>query len=149
VLSGGVPLGLLGMRLSGVVQYASGTPYNVTTGADDNLDGITSDRPTGLSRNSGEETPADAVTSLRDAEQLAPAAIPAEPVLFQVDLRVAWPFAFEGARSTSEFYLQVFNLLNRFNAGAIEGRATSATFGEPTAYAGPPRTIEVGVRLGF
>ena len=44
---------------------------------------------------------------------------------------------------------EVFNLLDRYNAGPIEGRITSSSFGRPVGYIGPPRTIELGLRFGF
>jgi hypothetical protein len=66
-----------------------------------------------------------------------------------MDLRVWKPFAFHDQRGKGDVFLQVFNLFDRFNPGPIEGRATSAAFGEPTGQVGPPRTVEVGFRLGF
>lgn len=149
VLSGGLPLGFAGLRLSGMVQFASGAPFNVTTGTDDNLDGITSDRPAGVGRNTGERTSLAAINDVRIAAGLVPVTSLKEPTLAQIDLRVAKTFASSESRSTCDFYLQVFNLMNRFNGGPVEGRVTSASFGEPVGYAAPPRTIEVGVRLDF
>jgi hypothetical protein len=43
----------------------------------------------------------------------------------------------------------VFNLLNRENYGLIEGRVTSRNFGQPITLAGPPRTIEIGLKFGY
>jgi hypothetical protein len=65
----------------------------------------------------------------------------------QVDLRVARPYAARKFRG--ELFVQVFNLFNRTNYGLIEGRVVSKSFGEPLSLAGPPRTFEVGVRVGF
>ena len=39
-----------------LVSLASGAVFNVTTGVDDNMDGILTDRPEGVGRNSGEST---------------------------------------------------------------------------------------------
>jgi hypothetical protein len=41
------------MRLATVLTMASGAPYDVTTGSDDNHDGIVNDRPAGVTRNTG------------------------------------------------------------------------------------------------
>jgi hypothetical protein len=43
----------------------------------------------------------------------------------------------------------VANLLDRFNGGPVEGRVASQEFGRPVGLAGPPRTVQLGVRLGF
>jgi hypothetical protein len=46
-------------------------------------------------------------------------------------------------------FLQVFNLFDRENEGRIEGRAVSASFGRTVDLAGPPRTVELGLRIGY
>ena len=46
-----VPL-KFGLRSNLNMRYESGTPYNITTGLDDNGDSVINDRPTGVSRNS-------------------------------------------------------------------------------------------------
>jgi len=148
VLSGSAPLGFLGMRTSGVIQWASGIPFNVTTGNDENFDGITTDRPAGVGRNTGERTDLDAVNDLRRSEGLPEIHSLDEPGFFQVDVRLAKPIAFDGG-ANGELFLQVFNLLDRFNAGTLEGSALSRNFGEPINMAGPPRTLELGFKLVF
>ena len=55
----------------------------------------------------------------------------------------------ENRRGGGEAFLQVFNLMDRFNGGPIEGRATSRNFGEPIGQIGPPRTLEFGFKLDF
>lgn len=149
VLSGEGPLPWWNLRGSIVAQYMSGAPFNVTTGLDENVDGINSDRPEGVGRNSGESTSLDAVNVIRAEEGLPPVEGLAEPSLLQVDVRLTWPFALRGGDNTGELFLQVFNLFDRFNGGAVEGRVTSRDFGRAVAQVGPPRTLEVGLRLGF
>ena len=149
VLAGQTALPWLGLRLSGVVQYASGAPFNVVSGDDANLDGILSDRPVGVPRNAGSRASLDAVNEARAVEGLPPVDSLDEPDLLQLDLRVAWPFALRDGRSAAEAYVQVFNVFDRWNGGPIEGRATSQSFGEAVGYAGPPRTVEIGMRVGF
>ena len=41
-----------GLRSNLNMRYESGTPYNITTGFDDNADNVLNDRPTGVGRNS-------------------------------------------------------------------------------------------------
>jgi hypothetical protein len=138
----------------------SGTPYNVTTGADNNGDGMFSDRPAGTTRNSA-----------RGA--------------WQVDLggRLSYAIGFGTARSAGggaggtqvviamggggggamapgfgggaeskryrvEFYVSGQNLLNRVNYTAYSFVLTSPFYGDPVA-ASQPRRIQVGTRFGF
>jgi hypothetical protein len=140
-----------GLRTSLVVRLASGVPFNVTTGRDDNLDGFVNDRPDGVTRNAGENTSLDAINAVRDQAvfSLEPVTSLDEPSYFQVDARLFWPFAIGDSRGQGEFFLQVFNLLDRDNWGLIEGRATSPNFGRPITLAGPPRTLELGFRIGY
>jgi hypothetical protein len=69
--------------------------------------------------------------------------------LHAVDLRVWKPFSYRTRKGGGEAFVQVFNLMDRFNGGPMEGRVTSRNFGEPIGQVGPPRTLELGFRLGF
>ena len=149
VLSGAVPVGWLGLRASGVIHLASGIPFNVTTGRDENIDGLTNDRPAGVGRNTGERTNLKPVNKLRAQEGLSEIDSLEEPTFSQVDLRVSRPFHFKGEKGTGEIFVQIFNVLDRFNAGTLEGAVTSTRFGEPTNQAGPPRTLEMGLKVAF
>jgi hypothetical protein len=149
VLSGDVPLKWWGLRLSGVARYNSGAPFNVTTGQDNNLDGILTDRPDGVTRNTGEQTNLVALNAFRAAEGLAPVNDLDEPSFFQMDVRLYKRFPFNSGKGTGEVFLQVFNLFNRENYATIEGRATARNFGEGIALAGPPRSVELGLRFGY
>jgi hypothetical protein len=149
VMSGQVGLPWFGLRLSGVIQLASELPFNVTTGLDENLDGINTDRPAGIDRNSGEDTDLDVINAIRTQEGLPPIDSLRAGDFEQVDVRLSKPFLFGRGRASGELFVQVFNLFNEFNEGPLEGRITSRNFGRPIGYAGPPRTIELGVRLGY
>jgi hypothetical protein len=147
VLSGDFPLPLIGLRASTVVQYATGIPFNVTTGTDDNLDGILSDRPEGVGRNTGEDTPLAPVNALRVEAGLEPVTSLDEPDFAQVDIRFYKRFGINQNKGNGELFLQVINLFDRENAGLIEGRVLSGNFGRTITLAGPPRTIELGLRF--
>ena len=149
VLAGDTTFPWWGLRVSGVYQWASSIPYNVTTGGDDNVDGITTDRPAGVGRNTGEDTPAAAVNDYRTLHGLSPTVVPSSPDLSQLDLRLYRPFTFRSGKSTGQAYVQVFNVLNRFNGGLVEGRALARNFGAVITAAGPPRTIELGLKISF
>lgn len=149
VVAGDVGLRLGGIRLSGVYQYGSPLPFNVTTGSDDNLDGITSDRPAGVGRNTGVDTPLGPVNAYRAKSGLAPVSSLSSPSLSQLDLRFYRSFAFREGRGKGQAFVQVFNVFDRFNGGLIEGRALASNFGAVISNAGPPRSVELGFKLGF
>lgn len=149
VISGDTPLPFWGIRSSAVLQVSSGIPYNVTTGQDDNSDGITTDRPAGVGRNEGQDSSIEAINAVRDQEvvPLDPIlSVPREPSFVQVDLRLYKQFG-SSDDGSSQIFLQVFNLFDRENVGLIEGRAISPNFGRPITLAGPPRTVELGLRV--
>jgi hypothetical protein len=145
-------------------NYRSATPYNVTTGRDDNGDGVFNDRPKDVSRNSA-----------RGAET------------FEISGRLSYGFAFGPKRPAGgaggggqtmvvaigsgggagggamasgfaggasdrrfrlDFYVSGQNLLNRTNYASFSGVLTSPLFGQPTA-AGTPRRIQLGARFSF
>ncbi|HXH28335.1 MAG TPA: TonB-dependent receptor, partial [Candidatus Polarisedimenticolia bacterium] len=149
-LAGAMRLPWLGVWASGLLQASSGAPFNITTGNDTNVDGFYTERPAGVGRNSGADTPLAVVNALRAAPgvDLPPVTRLREPTYLQVDLRLWKPFPLGGARQ-GEAYLQIFNLLNRVNAAVVDGTVTSRTFGQPIALAGPPLTLEMGLRVQF
>ena|GEM_PF-1811403 len=150
VVSGqaGIPV-LGGMGISAVFQAASGVPFNVTTGKDENLDGILSDRPKGLDRNTGADTKLEIVNKRRANAGLDPVDSLDEPGFAQMDLRVWKPMTSKESRTQLDFFIQVFNVFDHFNAGAIEGRITARNFGKPIGQAGSPRTFELGFKAAF
>jgi hypothetical protein len=149
VASGEFPLPWMGLRASSVLQVMSGAPFNVTTGRDGNLDGVTSDRPPGVPRNAGEKAPLGPINELRAGAGLPEVRSLGEPTFLQVDLRVWKPFRFRDGKSSGSIFLQVFNLFDRFNGGPVEGRVTSREFGSAIGQVGPPRTVEAGLRLAL
>lgn len=149
VVAGDVGLYFLGLRLSGVYQFSTPLPFNITTGADDNLDGITSDRPKGVGRNTGTDTPLGPVNDYRAANGLSPVSSLSAPYLSQLDLRIYRPFSFKGGKGHGQGFVQIFNVFNRYNGGLIEGRVLAANFGRVISNAGPPRSFELGFKMGF
>jgi len=149
VLAGDLGLPWAGLRMSGVLRLSSGLPYNVTTGRDDNLDGLTTDRPEGVGRNSGKHTDLTVVNELRVEAGLPPVESLSEPSFSQIDLRLYRQFQFRGGRSRGEIYFQVINVLDQENPGLIEGRVLAGNFGGVIGLAGPPRSIELGLKFGY
>jgi hypothetical protein len=133
-------------------------PFNLTTGRDDNSDGVFNDRPLGTTRNSA-----------RGAAQID----------LGGRLSYAWGFGtprqqggpggtsimistgggggglapgFGGGAENKRYRLEVYisgqNLLNRVNFTAYSFVMTSPFFGQPVAAA-QPRKLQVGARFTF
>jgi hypothetical protein len=120
----------------GVMVVAnSGPPFNITTGSDDNGDGVANDRPLGVTSNTGQA-----------------------PGFMQTDLRVSKVFTFnKGALNSDgdvsgfrkmELSLDAFNLFNHTNLTNIIGELSSPRFGQAT-NALAARTIQMSVRFNF
>jgi len=106
----------------------SGRPVNVTTGGDDNHDGVLNDRPAGFARN-----------TLHG------------PGTIELDLNVEHDFLLsktrkEGPRVTVA--LNAFNVLNHENDTTFIGTITSPFFGRAVA-AQPPRRIQLNLQFKF
>jgi outer membrane receptor for ferrienterochelin and colicin len=153
------------------IRYQSATPYNITTGFDNNGDGVVNDRPLGVSRN-----------SVRGDGQ------------FTADLRLGWTRAFgpprepagpggrgggggpvrvggpgggrggpggggggmdggpinpDNKRYALELFAQANNVLNTVNYTAYSGVQSGGDFFQQPILAAPPRRIELGMRIQF
>jgi hypothetical protein len=127
--AGVVRRALGGFQFGYVMSYASGAPFNIVTGSDNNNDTTTNDRPAGVGRNTGRV-----------------------PATSSLDVRVSRVFPLAG-RGRLEVMIEAFNVLNHVNILAVNntfgnGTAPSATFGQPLA-AGDPRQVQLGVRWSF
>jgi outer membrane receptor protein involved in Fe transport len=128
-----------GFMLSGWVQAASGFPFNITTGVDNNGDGNTSDRPV-----------TNSVVIGRDAGQV--------PATTDIDVALQKSF-----HITERFNLilraesfNTFNHLNLYSLNGVYGNNTSGlpvpTFAQPVgglANVGSPRQMQFLARLVF
>ena len=143
------------VKLSAVVNVRSGTPFNITTGSDDNHDTVANDRPAGIGRNTGRGE-----------------------AFYSFDLRLARRFFVKENRFL-EITVEGFNLFNRTNfqginniiggacvsnglpvpctAGAtpltdfnLRGRADQAPT-SPLGFtsASDPRQLQLGARFNF
>src|ERR1041385_6100690 len=123
------------VRLGFMVFGNSGMPFNITTGSDDNGDGVANHRPPGVTRNTGQG-----------------------PGFMQTDLRISKLFNFfkgplnadgdvSGFRKM-EVSFDAFNLFTHTNLTNIIGQVSSPRFGE-AASALPARTLQLSVRFNF
>ena len=120
----------LGLFLTASHVWFSGQPYSITTGRDDNADGVTNDRPAGVARNT-EAGPIYMSTS------------------FNISKAVFFGDSGRGGSGTNlNWYVNLSNAFNRVNLGTPSGVLTSSNFGISTG-ARNPRELEVGVRFSF
>ena len=114
----------LGVALS----LYSGKPVNITTGGDDNHDGIVNDRPAGTARNTM-----------------------AGPGLIDLDLNLSHDFHLSKEKKEAKVLsvaLNAFNILNHPNYVTYIGALSSPLFGQPVA-AQPPRRLQLDVGFKF
>jgi hypothetical protein len=118
----------LGVFLTTSVSINNGNPYSITTGRDDNGDGVINDRPPGMPRLSR-----------------------IGPTYRSVGFNISKAFRI-GHNKNSASNLNVFanmtNAFNTVNLGTPSGVLTSPFFGKSTS-ASNPREIEVGMRFQF
>ena len=110
------------------VSVYSGKPVNVTTGNDDNRDGLAIDRPAGVPRNTMHG-----------------------PSYLDLDLNVAheFPLTKEGTKGPSAtLTLNSFNVLNHPNDMTYIGVVGSPFFGQAVA-AQPPRMMQLNLEFKF
>jgi len=106
----------------------AGKPVNITSGADDNHDGIINDRPPGVARNT----------------------MPG-PGLINLDLSLSHDFALSKKKKEAKILsvsLNSFNVLNHPNYVTYIGTKSSPLFGLPAA-AQPPRRMQLDVQFKF
>jgi len=137
------------------LNAASGQPYNVTTGRDNNGDGSFNDRPSvvATAQPRAIPTPFGALdpSAVKGTLRRNVGTNPANATL---DLNLSRTFAFGklSAAGDRPFKLaanvRAGNLLNRANLLGVNGVLASPFFGRANA-AGPARRIEVGLRFSF
>lgn len=111
----------------GLSLYA-GKPVNITTGGDDNQDGVLNDRPGGIARNT----------------------MPG-PGQIGLDLNLSHDFPLSKAKKEARMLsvsLNSFNVLNHPNYVTFIGTQSSLLFGKPVA-AQPPRRMQLDVQFKF
>jgi hypothetical protein len=121
----------MGLTIAPIFRYKSAQAFNILTGTDDNRDGTNRDLPAGVATlNSG-----------RGA------------TFTQLDVRLSKKFRF-GGRTAFEIIGEGFNLTNASNPRTYVASQASATFGQPTRFAGDfrqseQRLFQVGARFEF
>jgi hypothetical protein len=152
------------LKLSLGATWRSGTPYNITTGRDDNGDGVFNDRPAGVGRNAALTSATWDVNGRLSYAfgfgQRQAAGGPAGGQTIMVhrvggpvgggggDISGAFGGGAEDKRIRFELFASASNLLNHVNRVGYSGVMTSPFFQSATASM-PGRRIDVGIRMGF
>lgn len=148
------------MSLSLNARAQSGSPYNITTGRDDNRDGLFNDRPAGVPRNSART---DAQWDLGGrlsyswgfgtrGQSGGSGGPGTATVVMGGGGGGAMAAGFGGGAADKRFRIELYlsgqNLLNRANYVGYSGVITSPFYGQPTNVMNP-RRLQMGVRFGF
>ncbi len=141
------------------VSARSALPYNITTGQDNNGDGVFNDRPAGVSRNSARGSAnVDVGGRISYGWGFGPAraggggGTQVLVVSGGGGAGGAMAPGFGGGPSDRRFRMEVYasaqNLLNRTNYNSYSGVLTSPLFGQPTS-ASTARRAQAGIRFSF
>lgn len=139
---------LFGVRGTANLTVSSGVPYNMTTGGDDNDDGVFNDRPDGVSRNSlrGDTTWG---LNLNLSKRISLSGV-STPVRGG-----GQGFGGPGGRGgnggggkSMELFVQAQNVLNHVTQTGYTGNLSSPFFGMATSV-GQPRDVNLGLRFNF
>jgi hypothetical protein len=160
-----VPI-VFGIRSTLNVNAQSGIPYTITTGLDDNRDGVLNDRPAGVGRNTARGN-ATWTMNLRVSKTIglggATAAGPAgaggggprgggRPGVSEQRGQGAGGNGGGGGVLGSRYSLELFvsadNMLNAVNYGGYSGNMLSKYFMQPTS-AQAARRVQVGMGFRF
>ena len=137
------------IQVAAILAARSGTPFNITTGRDNNRNAVVTDRP---DLAPGAEVGTD---DMRNASSfLDPGSRPGDlprnsgrgPGFWQLDLRLAKRFAIQ--RTRAEFLVEAFNLTNRTNFQNPIGNLASPSFGK-SLEARDARQVQLGFRFEF
>jgi len=131
----------------------NGLPYNLTTGTDNNGDGVFNDRPS-YARTPGPDT-YNTRFGLLSADTVngdVPRNLGTMPGLFHLDADVSreWTISHRNSDTPKTLRLNVrsTNILNHTNVTSVSSIVTSPTFSQAIA-AEPSRRLELGMRLAF
>ena len=131
----------------------SGAPYDVTTGTDNNGDGVFNDRPAYASApGEGVYATPFGLLSTNGANGDVPRNLGTMPALVHLDTNLSRAFKVGRAKSDTSRTLTVnfraANLLNHTNVAAVSTIASSPNFTQPVA-AESARRLEIGARFAF
>lgn len=137
-----------GFRVNMHVRAQSASPYNITTGLDENRDGQTNERPVGVGRNAGRGEPTANVDMGLVWERSLGRRV-------RLDAQRGGGGGGQGRNNRApegifrfEIFARATNVLNLVNAQNFSGVLTSPFFGRATSAAAPRRLV-LGMRAFF
>jgi hypothetical protein len=142
-----VPL-LFGVRGNFNLNVNSGVPYNMTTGSDDNDDGVFNDRPDGVTRNSLRGDPTWGLNLNLSRRFAIGPAVASPQGGFGGPGMGRGPGGPGGSRYSVELFAQARNVLNHVTHTGYTGNLSSPFFATATSV-GAPRDVNVGLRFNF
>jgi len=155
-----------GITVNSLMRFLTPGRFNITTGRDNNGDGVFADRPafaTDLSKPGVVVTPFGSFDpNPEPGQQIIPRNYGAGPSFAQIHLRATKVFRFgstgaagkDAKRPAEKPYslmlgVQALNIFNRNNAGQIVGNLSSPLFGDSISTAGTPRRVDLLLRFTF
>jgi hypothetical protein len=133
-----------GFRLTLSARAQSASPYNITTGLDENGDGLANERPAGVARNGGRGS----ATSNLDMSLTWGRSIGTRAGADGQGARARNGGSTASALFRFEVFARATNVLNIVSPQSFSGVQTSPFFGRPTSAA-PARRLIVGTRAFF
>ena len=141
------------VTLSAQMDAQSGAPYNVTTGTDNNGDGVFNDRPSyATAAGTGVYSTRFGMLSTNTVNGDVPRNLGTLPALIHLDTNLSRAWKIGSRRSDNPHTLtlnaRAANLLNHTNATAVSTVVSSPDFSR-TIAAESARRLELGVRFAF
>jgi len=139
------------LLLSFNVNGASGLPYSIRTGRDENGDLVFNDRPAGVGRNTERGAAQWTINTMFGysiAFGQSPGNVPPGIAVIGGGGTVSVQTFDQGPRYRLQFFVQTQNLTNRANYVGYVGTLTSPFFGQPTTVNGT-RKVDAGINLSF
>jgi hypothetical protein len=136
-----------GMQLAGLFSTRSGSPFNVTTGRDNNADTEQNDRPDLADPNGDPRSRDTYFADFSGRVGNLSRNFGTGSSFYTLDARLSKFVVMD--RYRLEGFIEAFNLTNRVNFNTPQGNLRSASFGSSTGIQGSMRQVELGVRLDF
>jgi hypothetical protein len=143
-----------GWKLAGIFAARSGSPVNVVTGQDYAFTGIRNQRANQILTSPYGRTPERWLNPAAFAPP-APGTLGTMqrnslrgPAFVSLDLALSRSITF-GANRSMEFRFEAFNVFNTPNWDAPANTLSSSSFGRITSLAGPPRVLQIGMKVRF
>jgi hypothetical protein len=148
VLQGSITLPL-DFQVGAILSARSGTPFNITTGKDNNKNGSANDRPNlapGAAVGTSDMTTKASFVDPGTRGGNLPRNAGRGPGAWSLDMRIAKRLPIN--RTRAELFVEAFNATNRTNLNNPISNLSSSSFGRSIS-AGSARQVQLGLRFEF